>query len=515
MKLTAQQEDRAAGVLLGQAVGDALGVPYEFGTPPPGEPEMKGGGLGDYAPGEWSDDTQMAACIAGVAGWGEDLTTDHSLDAIAERFEDWYAGGPADVGRQTRAVLSNAERLSGRPAERLLTASRSYTEVHSHSAGNGALMRTGIVGLTKLDDQLCTAAAARAVAELTHSDPLAIESCVLWSEAVRVAVLEGRFDLTSGLRLVNHERRSQWSQWIDDATNADPATFSPNGFTVTALQCAWAAISSTDDGTDSPLHFQRALTAVVQAGDDTDTVAAVAGMLVGGRYGASAIPAKWRRKVHGWPGLNAADLVGVAVTTARGGLDDSAWPGLSHQAYLEPGAWTELAVPHPHDEGVLLGTWRDFRRVDELEVDAVVSLCRVGLRDMEPADIAREDHITVWLVDSDDPKDNAHLDFVLDDTADLIAALRAEGKRVLLHSVSAQQRTPSVALRYAIRQGADPDVAARDLREGLPSLRGGGRLWKVARQVGQPDKAERVNATGMRYPARARTNVGAQSEPST
>ncbi len=62
MKIDAATTDRAAGVLLGQACGDALGVPYEFRTPPgPGElAEMKGGGLGPYAPGEWSDDTQMA-----------------------------------------------------------------------------------------------------------------------------------------------------------------------------------------------------------------------------------------------------------------------------------------------------------------------------------------------------------------------------------------------------------------------------------------------------------------------
>ena len=73
MRLTTAQRDRAAGVLLGQAVGDALGVPYEFGTPPAdGRPVMKGGGLGPYAPGEWSDDTQMAVCVAEVAATGVD-----------------------------------------------------------------------------------------------------------------------------------------------------------------------------------------------------------------------------------------------------------------------------------------------------------------------------------------------------------------------------------------------------------------------------------------------------------
>ncbi|MEJ7744534.1 MAG: hypothetical protein WKF73_19565 [Nocardioidaceae bacterium] len=50
MRLTAAQMDRALGVLLGQACGDALGVPYEFGRPPGGDElaQMRGGGLGGY-----------------------------------------------------------------------------------------------------------------------------------------------------------------------------------------------------------------------------------------------------------------------------------------------------------------------------------------------------------------------------------------------------------------------------------------------------------------------------------
>ena len=105
MDLTPAQTDRAAGVLLTQAVGDALGVPYEFATPPAGEPEMIGGGLGDLKPGEWSDDTQMAICIARVAATGADLTSPTALDAVAAAFEGWLTGGASDVGIQTRAVL--------------------------------------------------------------------------------------------------------------------------------------------------------------------------------------------------------------------------------------------------------------------------------------------------------------------------------------------------------------------------------------------------------------------------
>ena len=99
--MDAAMKDRAAGVLLGQGCGDALGVPYEFGIPPTGEAVMAGGGLGPYEPGEWSDDTQMALCIALVSATGVDLCSANALDEIALAFENWYRGGPSDVGIQT------------------------------------------------------------------------------------------------------------------------------------------------------------------------------------------------------------------------------------------------------------------------------------------------------------------------------------------------------------------------------------------------------------------------------
>lgn len=59
--------DRAAGALVGVAVGDALGAPYEFDMPGPAAPAMRGGGLGPWEPGEWTDDTQETICAAQVA----------------------------------------------------------------------------------------------------------------------------------------------------------------------------------------------------------------------------------------------------------------------------------------------------------------------------------------------------------------------------------------------------------------------------------------------------------------
>jgi len=305
-------QDRVGGVLLGQACGDALGVPYEFAAPPDGPARRVGGGLGPYAPGEWSDDTQMAALVAGVAAEA-DLREEDALDAVAEGFERWGRLGASDIGIQTRAVLAASAAAGGRPAQRLRSAARSVHDRTGRTAGNGALMRTSVVGVAYLDDRHATAQAATAVAVLTHVDPLAADCCVLWCEAVRVAVTTGRLDLLGGLDLVDGGRRGAWRRWIDDATGAPPERFRPNGFTVTALQAAWAAATSGPRGQCS---FEDGLQAAVLAGDDTDTVAAIAGGLLGALHGASAIPDQWRSVVHGWPGLEADDLVGLAGRVA-------------------------------------------------------------------------------------------------------------------------------------------------------------------------------------------------------
>jgi ADP-ribosylglycohydrolase len=123
--LTSQQIDRAVGVLVGQAAGDALGVPYEFGTLTlTGEPQMLGGGLGGIAPGQWSDDTEMALCIAEVAATGADLRADDAQERIAQGFLRWYQDEPPDIGVQTRSVLGETLRLGGPAA----TTMRSVSE---------------------------------------------------------------------------------------------------------------------------------------------------------------------------------------------------------------------------------------------------------------------------------------------------------------------------------------------------------------------------------------------------
>nr|EMP10689.2 crystallin [Gordonia sp. NB41Y] len=318
-------QSRAVGALLLTAVGDALGVPYEFGRRLGATdiPEMIGGGLGDYAPGEWSDDTSMAVAIAEVAATGADLASAEGLDAVARGFLRWVSdfpgSRPPDIGNQTYAVLDAARRRlqqepDAAPGAVLREISNAYAAAHPRSAGNGALMRTAPVALAHLDDREHLADAARAVAALTHADELAGDSCVLWCEAIRIAIHEARFDIRGGLDLLPTDRRGRWAEWLTAAETDSPLEFAPNGFTVSALQAAASAVLQTPVVEDEPeRHHLEALYTAIRIGNDTDTVAAIAGGLLGARWGADVVSAAHREAVHGWPCTNGAPTTAAVL----------------------------------------------------------------------------------------------------------------------------------------------------------------------------------------------------------
>lgn len=302
--------DRSAGVLLASACGDALGAGYEFGPAlsPDAPVGMIGGGLGPFAPGEWTDDTCMSLCVA-RAGRDHGLRSEDGLDAVAQGFLDWFGSNPPDIGIQTRRILGAA--ASPRAGD-LLKAAAAYYEAHpDSSAGNGALMRTAPVALAHPGDPQAIAEAARLVNDLTHADPVSAEACVLWSVAVDHAIQYGTFDgLRVGLDLLSPDRAAYWSALLDEAETLPARAFAKNGWVVHALQAAWAAISQTPVPDQTPHgHLRLSLENAVRAGGDTDTVACIAGGLLGARWGASAVPPSWRRKLHGWPGLTGDGLV--------------------------------------------------------------------------------------------------------------------------------------------------------------------------------------------------------------
>ncbi|MFJ9012234.1 ADP-ribosylglycohydrolase family protein [Streptomyces canus] len=176
--------ERALGAVIGSAVGDALGAPFEFGPegafsdrfPEPGHgSEMCGGGGWD--PGEATDDTQMAVLVA------ESLVECGGLELpdIFRRFQPWAAAEPKDIGLQTEAVLS-----SGAPWG---MAAALHFQVNQRAAGNGALMRAAPSAVHFAPHgREATMDAARRLAALTHGDRAAWEGTAVFHELIRVAL---------------------------------------------------------------------------------------------------------------------------------------------------------------------------------------------------------------------------------------------------------------------------------------------------------------------------------------
>lgn len=187
-----ERMQRAAGAMVGSAVGDALGGPFEFGPeaafsarfPTPGAGgEMCGGGGWD--PGEATDDTQMAVLVA------ESLLGRDGLDPpdIFARFQRWAASEPKDIGLQTEAVLTN-----GMPWD---LAAAVHFQVNQRAAGIGSLMRASAAAVHfAAAGQEATMDAARRIAALTHGDRAAWEGTAIFHELIRVT-LEDRDPLAA------------------------------------------------------------------------------------------------------------------------------------------------------------------------------------------------------------------------------------------------------------------------------------------------------------------------------
>ena len=455
--------DRVEGVLLGTAAGDALGAPYEFKPPvdPRDSVEMKRSAI--WKAGEWTDDTAMAIAIAEVAARGADLRDEDAQDEIVRRWHHWAQSSP-DVGIQTRAVLSRAGRGGTITAARARAESEALHRETGRSAGNGSLMRTAPVALAYLDDEQAMVEAALSLSALTHYDPQAGEACVLWCSAIRHAVRTGDIDVRVGLGHLAPERRRVWEDHLAHAEARTPADFENNGFVVAALQGAWSAIHNTAESADDAARgtfradrLRLGLEAAVRGGWDADTVAAIAGGLLGGAYGASAVPLQWRALLNGWPQATGRTLVELASAIARHGAPDDF-------DYSYAGSSVSTAVRHPYDPQVVLGGVGVLGTLPE-DVDAVVSMCRLGDGDIR-TDMP---HIEVRLIDRSEPEENPHLDFVLLQAVQAVERLRAQGRTVLLHCVGAHSRTPTVAALYGLRRnGVGAEQALHDVLEVLP-----------------------------------------------
>jgi ADP-ribosyl-[dinitrogen reductase] hydrolase len=471
--LTGAQADRAAGVLVGLASGDALGAGYEFQPPlVNGESiDMIGGGTFGWEPGEWTDDTSLAIAIAEVAARGQDLRHTDALDTIVQRLVGWLDEAK-DVPLQSAAVL---EAVRDEPTAAAATARAAEDFARTRATGNGSLMRTAAVSLAYLNDPDALAQAAYTVSSLTQGNREAGEACVLLSQAIRHAVVHGNFD---GLRLavadLPRERAAIWNARLDEAESVQPKDISPNTWPVGALMACWSAICNTPVPTDDAAHgsfpanhFMASVESAVRAGSDADTVGAITGALLAARWGVSAIPWQWQRILHGWPGFRARDLVALGIMSASAGEPaDDGWPSAAAVDYSRYPDLDRL-VAHPFDSGVLLGGVGILRALPA-DVDAVVSLCRLGSAEVPGSGVAVENHLEIWIDEEPTYAANPNLALVLSQAADAVASLRAEGHTVLLHCVVGQTQTPAVAVLYATRHlGTSLNTARQEVFSAL------------------------------------------------
>jgi ADP-ribosylglycohydrolase len=305
---------RAMGAVVGSAVGDALGAPFEFGPAGAFSKRFPGGasademcGGGGWEPGEATDDTQMAVLVA------DSLLERGGLDLpdMFARFQRWAGGEPKDIGLQTEAVLS-----SSHPWDK---AAPVYFRITGRAAGNGALMRaaTSAVYFAKSTREESWDAARR-ISALTHGDPAAWEGTAILHDLVRIAVRDGADPLSGvddALAVVRPEHRERYAVVL--APDWEPRLATEfNGAVWPCLGCAVWAVRRTDS-------FEGALRAAVDVGGDTDTVAAVTGALAGARYGIDAVPERWIAALHvpipGWQDrvLRAQDLMELATRLSQ------------------------------------------------------------------------------------------------------------------------------------------------------------------------------------------------------
>ena len=280
--------DRVRGSLLGLAVGDALGTTIEFTGPGPHHHcDMTGGGPFHLKPGQWTDDTSMALCLAAS------LVDCHGFDACDQmtRYLRWRdegylssTGTCFDIGNTTSKALdlyqTTGECFAG------------STDVFS--AGNGSLMRLAPVSIYYHRDPRQAILHAAESSRTTHGARTAVDACRYYAGLI-VGALQGVAKeelLSAGYCPVP----GLWQEEPLDVTIAaiaagsfkhkQPPQIRGNGYVVNCLEAAlWAFAASSD--------FRQGCLLAVNLGEDADTTAAVYGQLAGAYYGAASIPAEW------------------------------------------------------------------------------------------------------------------------------------------------------------------------------------------------------------------------------
>jgi ADP-ribosyl-[dinitrogen reductase] hydrolase len=278
--------DRARGALVGLACGDALGTTVEFAPRGTFDPltDLVGGGPFGLEPGQWTDDTSMALCLA------ESLLECAAFDPVDQlnRYVRWYRDGHLsatgrcfDIGITTSRALGEFERSAdprSGPTDRM-------------SAGNGSIMRLAPVVLAYFPDRVRARHFAAESSKTTHGAAEAVDACQILADILS-SLLAGETMETAILSSAMPSSESPGLQSIVAAEyRAKPeSAIRGSGYVVhsleAALWCFWHANS-----------FEEAVLRAANLGDDADTTAAVCGQLAGTHWGLTAIPEHWRKRL--------------------------------------------------------------------------------------------------------------------------------------------------------------------------------------------------------------------------
>lgn len=277
---------RLRGAAVGAAVGDALGMPFEFGPARPLGNLVSNMRSGRLPAGSFTDDTEMAIAL------GESLLAHRPLDPadLAGRFLDWLHTSPPDVGIHTARVLNWMSTGADWPS-----ASRRAASVYPNSAGNGSVMRCWPVALAWWDDPSGLDGDSALQSRVTHPHEDCCAACVLVNRMV-VALIQGASprEALEGALPYSGLRR-EFSSLVTAAPFEPRDRLANSGWVRHTVQSAVWGLLTTHS-------FSDALTQVVNLGADADTAGAVVGALAGAAYGLNAIPPAWRQLLHGeWP----------------------------------------------------------------------------------------------------------------------------------------------------------------------------------------------------------------------
>lgn len=278
--------ERFHGCLLGLAVGDAVGTTVEFrprGSFPP-VTDMVGGGPFGLEPGQWTDDTSMALCLATSlveCGGFDPLDQMQRYGRWAEEGYLSSTGRCFDIGNTVSQALSQF-RQTGEPFS---------GSSHPRSAGNGCLMRLAPVPMFFYPDAAQAVWFSGESSRTTHAAQECIEASRLFG-AMLVRALAGanREDILSHHDDLNLETLTLQTIAAGEYQSLDIDHIRGSGYVVESLTAAlWCFWNTTT--------YAEAILAAANLGDDADTTAAICGQLAGAYYGLSGIPQPWQDRL--------------------------------------------------------------------------------------------------------------------------------------------------------------------------------------------------------------------------